>query len=491
MVKLTKLNDITEASNQHNDLNSSKTVLEQVGEYMHEHDYHNNQSFKHQHKNFNDDDPCILDDVNVNITNKSILYQERKTAPFHLEFSPIDFYRDEFKEDVDQNQEQWNNYMELSPHQSTGDTVEVSPIISPMVAPNNASTDHTPFLNYNDLFMPYNQNTPHLNQKNDVTKQIPSFSPLSSPALTAIDPNQSYSSVISETPVLSLTNSTSRTKKASYSASSINSNTTTKRITKQSPQIGARKYSLTHNNKFKHQNWDDVFELPESLMSVSNHICQSLQTRPQTQFNICQQNNSANNISGEIISSSHSSLSVMSLPLREREDKQRAPSGSSMIINYPVVILPSTSINRATSCTDSLVIRATESPVIKPIHNNTLISQPINVITQGREVPKQVDINKLPITERVLPPEIKIKYKSEKDSFEGSTSKLCDDNLSKKEVHKVAEQSRRNRLNNALAELNSLIPHDLKKSIPVPSKATTVELACRYIRQITGQLNKK
>ncbi|AAS51797.3 ADL123Cp [Eremothecium gossypii ATCC 10895] len=63
------------------------------------------------------------------------------------------------------------------------------------------------------------------------------------------------------------------------------------------------------------------------------------------------------------------------------------------------------------------------------------------------------------------------------------------DEFIKKEVHKVAEQGRRNRLNNALAELNDLLPPELKESAQVPSKATTVELACKYIRQLTGQQN--
>lgn len=59
---------------------------------------------------------------------------------------------------------------------------------------------------------------------------------------------------------------------------------------------------------------------------------------------------------------------------------------------------------------------------------------------------------------------------------------------SKKEIHKVAEQERRNRLNSALTELGSLIPEDLKKTVNIPSKATTAELACIYIRQLQDAL---
>lgn len=62
---------------------------------------------------------------------------------------------------------------------------------------------------------------------------------------------------------------------------------------------------------------------------------------------------------------------------------------------------------------------------------------------------------------------------------------------SKKEIHKVAEQERRNRLNNALTELGSLIPEELKKTVSIPSKATTAELACVYIRQLQDALDDR
>ncbi|SSD58852.1 uncharacterized protein SCODWIG_00613 [Saccharomycodes ludwigii] len=58
------------------------------------------------------------------------------------------------------------------------------------------------------------------------------------------------------------------------------------------------------------------------------------------------------------------------------------------------------------------------------------------------------------------------------------------DESKKKEVHKEAEKGRRNRLNNALIELNNLLPQDIKNRVKIPSKATTVELACSYIRDL-------
>nr|1A0A_A Chain A, PROTEIN (PHOSPHATE SYSTEM POSITIVE REGULATORY PROTEIN PHO4) [Saccharomyces cerevisiae]1A0A_B Chain B, PROTEIN (PHOSPHATE SYSTEM POSITIVE REGULATORY PROTEIN PHO4) [Saccharomyces cerevisiae] len=56
----------------------------------------------------------------------------------------------------------------------------------------------------------------------------------------------------------------------------------------------------------------------------------------------------------------------------------------------------------------------------------------------------------------------------------------------KRESHKHAEQARRNRLAVALHELASLIPAEWKQQnvSAAPSKATTVEAACRYIRHL-------
>ena len=71
-------------------------------------------------------------------------------------------------------------------------------------------------------------------------------------------------------------------------------------------------------------------------------------------------------------------------------------------------------------------------------------------------------------------------------SSEGKSGKKDD---SKKEVHKVAEQERRNRLNNALNDLCTLIPDELKATVSIPSKATTAELASVYIMQLQKRIH--
>ncbi|CCK72741.1 phosphate-sensing transcription factor PHO4 KNAG_0L01210 [Huiozyma naganishii CBS 8797] len=58
----------------------------------------------------------------------------------------------------------------------------------------------------------------------------------------------------------------------------------------------------------------------------------------------------------------------------------------------------------------------------------------------------------------------------------------------KKEIHKAAEQGRRNRLNNALIQLGNLLPEEMKSTVSIPSKATTAELACLYIQQLQEQV---
>lgn len=57
----------------------------------------------------------------------------------------------------------------------------------------------------------------------------------------------------------------------------------------------------------------------------------------------------------------------------------------------------------------------------------------------------------------------------------------------KKVNHKLAEQGRRNRMNVAIQELDELIPDYFKDESMVPSKATTVELSSKYIRQLQDE----
>jgi hypothetical protein len=85
------------------------------------------------------------------------------------------------------------------------------------------------------------------------------------------------------------------------------------------------------------------------------------------------------------------------------------------------------------------------------------------------------------------------------DSRRSSTSTLKqtqrasseDDDLdphSKKQSHKLAEQGRRNRMNQAIVDLGALIPEELQATVTIPSKATTVELASQYIKSLANEV---
>lgn len=60
----------------------------------------------------------------------------------------------------------------------------------------------------------------------------------------------------------------------------------------------------------------------------------------------------------------------------------------------------------------------------------------------------------------------------------------------KKANHKLAEQGRRNRMNQAVHELSKLIPPAYHGLVLIPSKATTVELAANYIRDLLREIDE-
>ncbi|KAG5420080.1 PHO4 [Candida metapsilosis] len=83
------------------------------------------------------------------------------------------------------------------------------------------------------------------------------------------------------------------------------------------------------------------------------------------------------------------------------------------------------------------------------------------------------------------------KSSSSGDSSAASSPKLTkkpEKMATKKASHKIAEQGRRNRMNVGVADLASLIPQSYHDEVAIPSKATTVELASRYIRKLLGDI---
>ncbi|RLV90294.1 hypothetical protein JA1_004686 [Spathaspora sp. JA1] len=78
--------------------------------------------------------------------------------------------------------------------------------------------------------------------------------------------------------------------------------------------------------------------------------------------------------------------------------------------------------------------------------------------------------------------------KNSTSSSDSSSSKK-EKPSTKKASHKLAEQGRRNRMNTAVHDLGSLIPQSYHDEVSIPSKATTVELASRYITELLKEID--
>lgn len=364
-----------------------------------------------------------------------------------------------------------------------------SPMESPMVVPNQPSSvscNATPFLGGGTVYSNSNStsNTPFLGAgsgglkiKRTSSKNTGSqFSPLTSPALVASDQQQMLNFALPES---------SLSKKTTATVAK------TKRVIKNSPNLTLkRRYSAEYlkncnnnNNNNNNSPWDDF---------IFN----------QNQQNANQQENPSPE-NGVVPSLSESKATPATL------------------MNYPKVILPSNAprngshevsqsphgtseleetnsnndSNSSGSNSTEKVWRATQSPVIKPRRS---ISQPRqqgrnsqvaagNSVTKGAAAATVADNRSQEGIHHVKNNASRSSSVTLAGNVHDNGSPVEEDEYSKREVHKVAEQGRRNRLNVALAELNSLLPSEMKDSVVIPSKATTVELACTYIKQLLEQ----
>ncbi|QLQ80529.1 hypothetical protein HG537_0D05300 [Torulaspora globosa] len=333
--------------------------------------------------------------------------------------------------------------------------------------PNTTTT--TPFLN-GSMASESSCSLSSLRRKSSKVGVTSQFSPLSSPALTAIDQASIVNFALPESTITSLAKSSGRSKKKAYSSAATGLGA---KISKNSSRRQYTAEQFKNNSPVIHADanasaWDEaVFTLPES----------SLGERSGSKWN-----------NDEPTPKSSSST-----------ESRMTPAASA---NYPKVILPSTKpayrndesispteIAPANSPRDGeKVLRATESPVIKPtLYQHHHQQQDSLWKPNGRtSVTPKIDEIHEPKRADTRPANRKTVSSS---SLVGGNGSSDDGELSKKEVHKVAEQGRRNRLNSALTDLSSLLPAELKESIPIPSKATTVELACTYIRQLLATKN--
>ncbi|EGV64752.1 hypothetical protein CANTEDRAFT_134063 [Yamadazyma tenuis ATCC 10573] len=88
---------------------------------------------------------------------------------------------------------------------------------------------------------------------------------------------------------------------------------------------------------------------------------------------------------------------------------------------------------------------------------------------------------------------------SRKSSYDSSRSNDTSPSLApmgkekpstKKASHKLAEQGRRNRMNVAVQSLGLLVPQKYHERVAIPSKATTVELASSYIKDLVREVEE-
>ncbi|AGO11655.1 AaceriADL123Cp [[Ashbya] aceris (nom. inval.)] len=303
-----------------------------------------------------------------------------------------------------------------------------SPVMSPMLQM-YGSVSNTPLLTADKAHA--SQNTPNLQgSATGNTLQGQGMSPLSSPALAAGAATAPAAFSLPEAAAglvtrKSAASSTRPAKKTPHSTPYIGA--TPGKVVKQSPLVDAKKSNGTSVSS-------------GSSSKYKNHSWDDMFCLPTSSMGV----------------GGHSSLG--STP----DDSLRAPLEGSDDLHdvrkpasgMPRFILPSNNPQRQLPPPPSdSVIHASQSPVIKPNY----AARPVGFARarSGR-------------------------------SLSGGEPHTGDEFI-KKEVHKVAEQGRRNRLNSALADLNDLLPPELKESAQVPSKATTVELACKYIRQLTGQ----
>ncbi|KAI5954942.1 PHO4 [Candida jiufengensis] len=140
-------------------------------------------------------------------------------------------------------------------------------------------------------------------------------------------------------------------------------------------------------------------------------------------------------------------------------------------------------------------------PIGKPLEIKSSTNTPLMGFTMGKlaeeEQNQQQQNKKQPLKRsksQTRKPSISRSKSSSSSAESSSTSspkltKKPEKLATKKASHKLAEQGRRNRMNTAVAELGALIPQQYHDEVTIPSKATTVELASKYINALLDEIN--
>ncbi|CCE62599.1 hypothetical protein TPHA_0C04480 [Tetrapisispora phaffii CBS 4417] len=424
-------------------------------------------------------------------------------------------------------------------------------IFSPMLDPNNAANDGKKKMSANSNASPFMVpfepssgvvfandntgmiNTPYLRGNKETKKNgsvsgsnsggmqmVGGFSPLTSPAITPITTSKK---VVKNSPRMSLMNSNNGLPRNASHAD-------TKRD-KRTVKNGNSSTSTPNSVTNSHEVWDELmFRLPVSSMSVS------LSAGEQNKEN--DENVYETNTHGypKVVLPSHSTTSfdkeddhILDRNLlydnddayhedndcnnnenNEDIDNIKPRKNKTKQAHKNDIDIDTSSIGGGDTAKYVKTLRATESPVIKPKvmsqsswKKRQLSQSQMNNIVKDIK-PYQYEASSLTASNELIGTINNMEdaaASSMTDNSENSSSgnkmgglkkvRTNDDETAKRNIHKAAEQERRNRLNLALNRLKLLIPEDLKQSVEVPSKATTVELACQYIEQLKSQLQQK
>ncbi|CAR28181.1 hypothetical protein ZYGR_0N06730 [Zygosaccharomyces rouxii] len=463
----------------------------------------------------------ILDQVDDYLNEKHDSQGKVEWQSMQVDLDQLSHTLFENRNDNQQQQQQQQQQVQLGQGHVRPDMV-FSPMGSPMVVPNHPSSvsaNATPFLG-GSACSNSNSNTPFLGassggfktKKNSNRNVNSQFSPLTSPALVASDQQQMLNFALPESSVSRRTASTT-----SVRGKRVPVNSASSKVVKNSPNLTSRRrYSSEYlKNCNSNNSWDDlIFKLPENGLPL-NHINQNHHQAPAGEEYPSPDAGVPSSPESKVTPATLMNYPKVILPSnRPRSgspDKSQSPDGTleTDLTNGNNDHNNNSNDNNNNNGNDngSKIWRATESPVIRPRHsvsqsrpqvrnsqlstansNSTSSSSSVAAATAAAvtaEPPRQEGIH------RVRSKTSRSSSVSLNGNAPGAASPGEEDEYSKREVHKVAEQGRRNRLNFALAELNALLPPEIKDAVSIPSKATTVELACTYIKQLLEQTREK
>ncbi|CCH42310.1 Mediator of RNA polymerase II transcription subunit 20 [Wickerhamomyces ciferrii] len=327
--------------------------------------------------------------------------------------------------------------------------VVFTPLVSPAVTPLES------MINQNQKHNGIGINTNGSNNNNF-------FSPLTSPALEAKSPMKYRKNSNSNSPDENQSNQTSSTattkkkyKRKTPGNTPIVGPTIPGRIAKQSPIIKAKR-SSSYVSSIHHHHHHQFQQPGGSSTSQSNTPLATTPTSGEYEMTPLPDPSVDQSINGSMAppsstnTTNSNTTTSNSIPtVTRRRSKKDSISSNGSGSNQPAT--PATLMN--------FKLESSNSPVILPSNGHQKsfsISQQQNGSISTHQQPQLSSHQRRP----------------------------SEDSDTKKASHKLAEQGRRNRMNQAIMELGDLIPEQLQQTISIPSKATTVELATRYILEL-------